>query len=95
MWSGNERVNSQVIEFLLKHLNGLEDVVDLSAESPKMLSGLSDPVLHVGPLLMTILKFVSFFAWWSLLAKFMNTSLLHQSYLASPPMGLLIGSEFN
>ena len=32
-------VNRQVIKFLLKHLNGREDVVDLSAESPKMLSG--------------------------------------------------------
>ena len=28
-------VNRQVIKFLLKHLNGREDVVDLSAESPK------------------------------------------------------------
>ena len=54
-------INREVIEFLLKHLNRLEDVVDLSAESPKMLSGLSHPVLLVGPLLMTILKFVSFF----------------------------------
>ena len=54
-------VNRQVIEFLLKHLNRLEDVVDLSAESPKMLSGLIQSVLLVGPLLMTILKFVSFF----------------------------------
>ena len=54
-------INREVIEFLLKHLNRLEDVVDLSAESPKMLSGLSHPVLLVDPLLMTILKFVSFF----------------------------------